>query len=88
MDAKLSNVKSRIRHFISAYLADDRYSDEDDLFKTGYVNSLFAMELVTFVEKHFQIMIEDEELNIDNFRSVNAMAALVSKKINPGKTDG
>jgi acyl carrier protein len=75
--------KKKIRDFISAYLANAAYSDEDDLFKTGYVNSLFALELVTFVEKQFQIMIEDEELIIDNFRSVNAIASLVSRKVTP-----
>ena len=74
------NNKEVIREFIMGYIAKDFIADEEDLFKTGYVNSLFAMELVAFVENRFSINIENDELNIDNFKSINAIASLVSKK--------
>jgi methoxymalonate biosynthesis acyl carrier protein len=41
---------------------------------------MFAMQLVMFVEKEFGIIVEDEDLDIDNFRSVNAIAGLVERK--------
>lgn len=78
----MDNHKTVIRKFIAGYIDQNRLSDEDDLFKTGYVNSLFAMELVTFVENKFRITIENEELNIDNFRTINSIASLVSQKCN------
>jgi acyl carrier protein len=81
MDALLPEGKKKIREFIATYLAGESFTDDDDLFATGYVNSLFALELVTFVEKHFLIVIEDEELNLDNFRSVSAIASLVYRKV-------
>lgn len=62
----------------------DRYPQAEidaaqDIFALGFVNSLFAMELVMFVEKTFGITIPNEELRIDNFRTANAMADLVDR---------
>jgi len=50
-----------------------------DIFALGFVNSLFAMELVMFVEKTFDVTIPNEELRIDNFRTANSIAGLVSR---------
>ena len=54
--------------------------DDDDIFSLGFVNSLFAMQLVMFVEKEFQLKVQDDDLLIDNFRSVNAVMDLVTKR--------
>ncbi|MGX7825909.1 phosphopantetheine-binding protein [Actinokineospora sp. 24-640] len=50
-----------------------------DIFALGFVNSLFAMELVMFVEKTFTVTIPNKELQLDNFRSADSMAALVGR---------
>jgi methoxymalonate biosynthesis acyl carrier protein len=55
--------------------------DDDDIFSLGFVNSLFAMQLVMFVEKEFRLKVHDDDLLIDNFRSVNAVLDLVQRKI-------
>lgn len=48
-----------------------------DLFDSGVLSSLFAMELVVFVEKAFDVSIEREDLALANFRTVRAMTDLV-----------
>ena len=50
------------------------------LFETGIVNSLFAVQLMTFIEKTFQIEVGMDDLDIENFKSINATAAFVMKK--------
>ena len=55
----------------------------DDIFGLGFVNSLFAMELVMFVEKTFGVVIPNDELRIDNFQTAAVMAALVDR-LRPG----
>lgn len=62
------------------YIQDPNLKDEDDIFTSGYVNSLFAMQLVLFVEKTFRIKIENEDLQMDNFRTINALARLITEK--------
>jgi len=48
-----------------------------DLFASGVVSSMFAMELVVHVEKTFDVMVLGEDLAVDNFRTVDKMTGLV-----------
>lgn len=72
--------KGRIREFLDRVARRENFTDSDDIFSLGFVNSMFAMELVLFVEKEFSITIGDGDLDIDNFKSVNAIAALIDRK--------
>lgn len=53
----------------------------DDIFALGFVNSLFAMELVVFVESTFAITVSNDELRLDNFRTADAVADLVERSL-------
>ena len=44
------------------------------------LNSLFAMQLVLFVEKTFDIQVANEDLNFQNFKSLNAIVDFVERK--------
>lgn len=48
-----------------------------DLFASGLVSSMFAMELLVHVEGAFGVSVAGSDLKIDNFRSVDAMTELV-----------
>ena len=72
-------IKPRLREFCS--LRAPGLADEDDIFEVGGVNSLFAIELLTLVEEVFDITLEDADLERKNFSSINAMAALVERKL-------
>jgi acyl carrier protein len=76
----VSSVKSGIRDFVGRASNDRPLGDDEDIFAAGFVNSLFAMELVTFVEGTFGITIESEDLDLDNFRTVSRIADLVTRK--------
>jgi methoxymalonate biosynthesis acyl carrier protein len=79
------NISEKIRSFILDNLMaiddEDEFSDADNIFQLGYVNSLFAIKLLNYVEKEFNIVIENEEMDIGNFSSVMAIEQLVQKKI-------
>ena len=72
--------KSKIRAFLSKYIRTHDLQDDDDIFAKGFVNSLFAMQLVLFVESEFAIQIENEDLKLDNFRSIDAVNHLIESK--------
>ena len=74
------DIKQQIREFLSRFFRDHQLADDEDIFATGYVNSMFAMQLVQFVESTFGITVESDDLEIDNFRTVDAIAALVERK--------
>ena len=76
----MQDNKAKIRDFLLQYIHNHNLQDDEDIFAGGFVNSLFAMQLVLFVESGFGIQIEDEDLKLDNFRSVNALAGLIECK--------
>ena len=75
-----NDARSEIRTFITTKFPDVTFSDEEDIFALGFVNSLFAMELVMFIEKTFGTRIPNEELHLGNFRSVALMSDLVQRQ--------
>lgn len=75
--------KEKIRAFLQRFLRNHDIQDGEDIFALGFVNSLFAMQLVQFVEHEFGVVVEDEDLDIDNFKSVDAIAHLVERKTAP-----
>ena len=72
-------VDGRILEFIEGRFPQAGIEPGQDIFSLGYINSLFAMELVMFVEKSFGVTIPNEELRIDNFRTANSMSDLVDR---------
>ncbi len=50
---------------------------DEDLFRSGLVSSMFAMQLVVHLEEAYDIAIIGPELKLDNFRTVQAMTSLV-----------
>lgn len=48
-----------------------------DLFASGLVSSMFAMELVVHLEQNYQVAIVGADLKLDNFRTVRQMTELV-----------
>ena len=73
----MDEIKSKIREFVLKHVRDDDLGDEENMFELGYVNSLFAMQLVMFVEKEFAMQVSREDLDFSNFRSIDAITGLV-----------
>jgi len=75
-----TGIKATVKHFISSSSNITNMDDDDNLFESGIVNSLFAVQLMTFIEKTFAIEVGMEDLDIENFKSLNATTAFVLKK--------
>lgn len=69
-----------LRDFLARSFKGHSLADDEDMFALGFVNSLFAMQLVAFIEKEFDIEIANEDLDMDNFRSIRAILDLVGRK--------
>ena len=76
----VTETKTAIREFITSAVSLPNLDDEADLFESGIVNSLFAVQLMTFIEKKFAIEVGMDDLDMANFKSVEATAAFVGRK--------
>ena len=73
-------IKETVKRFILSSISMAKLDDDDNLFESGIVNSLFAVQLMTFIEKTFAIEVGMDDLDIENFKSLNATTAFVLQK--------
>jgi acyl carrier protein len=73
-------IKGQIKAFIASAVNVTNLADDDNLFESGIVNSLFAVQLMTFIERRFAIEVGADDLDIENFKSLNAATAFVVTK--------
>ncbi len=78
---KREEVKDKFRAFIGKFIKSSKLNDDTNLFTSGLINSLFAMQLVLYVEKEFKFKVENQDLNVSNFNSINAVTDLVERKL-------
>jgi methoxymalonate biosynthesis acyl carrier protein len=76
----MEQSKEMLRVFVGQHIRGRTIADDDQIFALGFVNSMFAMQLVLFLEKNFKVTIANEDLELANFQSINAMAALIGRK--------
>ena len=71
-----------VRDFVrKQFLFDESASLTDaDVLVPDRVDSLGVMELVEFIEKNYEVMVGEEDLLVDNFRSLEAVSSLIQRK--------
>lgn len=81
VDSHLSDdLTARVRAFVHARTRDADLDDDTNMFEAGVVNSLFAMELVLFVEASFRLEVTTDDLDLENFKSISAVSSFVRRK--------
>jgi len=75
-----TEIRAKIRAFILAAIHLPDLADDDNLFESGIANSLFAVELMTFLEKTFAVEVGPDDLEITNFQSIDSCAEFVARK--------
>jgi methoxymalonate biosynthesis acyl carrier protein len=71
-----SAITEDVLRFVEAKTKSSVWPDMD-LFESGLVSSLFALELISYLEKTYLVSIDGEDLQLDNFRTVERMTGLV-----------
>ena len=81
------NIKEQTRQYIlREFLPGEspaNLKDDTPLRTSGVLDSMATLQVVTFVEQHFGIEVEAHEAGVENFDSLNNIAAFVQRK----KTD-
>jgi methoxymalonate biosynthesis acyl carrier protein len=78
-----ADPKNKIKTFFARSFRGYDLGEDEEIFSLGFVNSLFATQLVLFVEKEFAITIDDDDLEMKNFRSIRALSELIERKGTP-----
>lgn len=79
----MTSIIETVKDFIAREIIHGSVKEELDpelsLLEEGILDSLGLQQVITFLEQQFGISIDDDDLMPENFESVNAIAALVTK---------
>jgi acyl carrier protein len=77
-------MKEILRRYISQELLSDRngvvVGDDDDLLGSWAIDSVGMMSLVLFIEDEFMLAVPPEDVTIENFVSIAAIAAYLRNR--------
>lgn len=79
-------LAQKVREFIESNLVvfkeDVILKNNDNIFERGFVDSLFALQLVSFIEEEFALELDNNDLEISNFTSVDRIVNFIKSKKN------
>ena len=77
------NTEEFIKDFLATELLRDNHDlgVDDDLLTSGLVDSLGVMLLIGYVEQHFSIHVPPEDVTIEPFRSIRAIAEYIESRV-------
>ena len=78
-------LASSLRTFINGHFPASKrreLQNADSLLESGIIDSLGVLDLVSFIESEFQIMVSDEDLTPENFQTIDRIMAFVEGKRN------
>jgi methoxymalonate biosynthesis acyl carrier protein len=75
-------IQTEVAGLLSEKLNLEVPSEDADLFETGILDSQKFVELLLHIEQQFGTRIDIEDFEIDNFRSIDRIAALILNRKN------
>jgi acyl carrier protein len=88
VDRDYRSVQSRLTTFFSEVMHVEVPSVETDLFATGILDSQRFVELLLHIEKYFNTPIDIDDFEIENFRCIETIAALILHRQNQAGVHG
>ena len=73
-------IREMVESNLNIFQSDVTFTDDDNIFRKGFVDSLFAVQLIAYLEQEFRIKVSNKDLDINNFHSVSKMVSFVERK--------
>jgi|WetSurSiteA1Bulk_404760.scaffolds.fasta_scaffold79805_2 acyl carrier protein len=78
------DIRSALKQYIVTEILHEpdqnKLADDEPLIEGGIIDSMNLIKLVAFIKEKFGIEISEDELDIENFRTVTALTAFISNK--------
>lgn len=73
-------IERRVEEIFLTELRVEVPDRDTDVIDTGLVDSLTLVQLLSILEREFEVRIDLEELDLDDFRSVSSIADLLERR--------
>jgi acyl carrier protein len=81
----MQDIKARVRSFIvdNFIMGGDagKFTDSDSFMAKHVIDSTGFLELVSFIEDTYRIVVDDDDMVPENLDSLDNIAAYVSRKL-------
>ena len=65
----------------------DDLQDDTSFLKNGIIDSTGVLELISFLEDTFEVLIEDDELVPENLDNLTNVSGFLDRKLSEGSSD-
>ena len=80
----VNQLKNLIAQELDVNLEAEEIDDDISLFEDGLgFDSIATVELISLIEKHFDVEFDDSELNPESFSSLKVLAEFIATKLEP-----
>lgn len=73
-------IERAVRTFLATEDSGPPPETDEDLFESGRIDSLFAIQLITYIEGAFHIEVDVDELNLAQFATIAKITRFVASK--------
>ena len=76
-------INASVRQFILSQFPSARRRallDTEPLLQSGIIDSLGVLDVVTFIEAEFKIIVDDDDLIPEHFQSIEQITTFIEKK--------
>jgi acyl carrier protein len=83
MQLQTTEIEQEIRNYLTEEFLFGRSEtlNNDTPLLGNVIDSQGVIEVVSFVQQHFKIEVEDEDVTTDNLATLKSVVALVEKKL-------
>jgi acyl carrier protein len=75
-----ADIARQVREVVEGWIGRP-VADDEKYFETGAVSSMFGLQIISFIEQQFGIVVSDDDLVLENFDSVEHVVAFVDRKL-------
>ena len=87
----MQSIENRIREYLRETFPSPEHETvgvEDSLFDAGILDSIGVMTLATWLEKEFDLFVDDDEVLPENFDGIGPLTRYVSSKPGVASSEG
>lgn len=77
----MNTIQHKILDFIGKSVNKNDLGLDVDFFENGMASSLLAMQIIMFIENEFNIKVENSEMKLDNFNTINNISKFIELKV-------
>lgn len=81
----MNSIQNDVRNFVAEnfLFGEDPASlqNDDSFLETGIIDSTGVLELVAFIEDHYSVEVDDDELVPENLDSIDRLITFIESKL-------